>query len=319
MSDTSSIVVTGLTKQKRSTVSPPHVVGTRRPSRRRAPRRSTPGSRPAAQPTRRNSTTLSSGSTSNSTWGVVDQPAPSRASPSEASTAVAVGARCRGSPARTRTAGRAPGGRGGGRSRSGSTPESRTGSPNRAVQHVQVLGVLPVGGRADRRVAIDERAAVERREQPLVRVDDEAVGTLDPGVPVPDARAASAGASVGTVDVEPVPSSALRRRRPRRGRRSRRRSSSRSSPRRRRPRSRSTASSAATVGADGAARSRPSLIGGHELHVDIHHPGRLGDGRVGAGGGDHQPTGAVVRALGPRAPVVAGGDERARGCRSCRR
>ena len=54
-------------------------------------------------------------------------------------------------------------------------------SARRRVEHVEVLGVLGVGGPGDARVAVEQRAAVERGEQPLVRIDDEAVGALDAG------------------------------------------------------------------------------------------------------------------------------------------
>ncbi len=71
------------------------------------------------------------------------------------------------------------------------------------VQHVQVGGVLGVHGTGELRVAVDQRGAVERREQPLVRVDDEGVGVLDAVVALPDGGGEQARAAVGAVDVEP--------------------------------------------------------------------------------------------------------------------
>lgn len=55
----------------------------------------------------------------------------------------------------------------------------------RLGQGVEVLGVLRVRAAAEIGVAVDERARVERREQPLVRVDDERVGAFDPCEAVP--------------------------------------------------------------------------------------------------------------------------------------
>ena len=71
------------------------------------------------------------------------------------------------------------------------------------VQHVEVLGVLGVGSAGDCRIAVQQRARIERREEPLVRVDDEAVGALDAVEPVADARRGERRAAVGAVDVEP--------------------------------------------------------------------------------------------------------------------
>jgi len=48
------------------------------------------------------------------------------------------------------------------------------------VQDVEVAGLLGEDFARDGRVAIDQRAAVERPEEPLVRVDDEAVGVSQP-------------------------------------------------------------------------------------------------------------------------------------------
>ena len=49
------------------------------------------------------------------------------------------------------------------------------------LDRVEVAGVLRVGRARQLGPAVQERAAVERREEPLVRVDDERVGALDPG------------------------------------------------------------------------------------------------------------------------------------------
>ena len=84
--------------------------------------------------------------------------------------------------------------------------------------------MLRVRRSGDARVAVQQRARVERGEQPLVRVDDEAVGVLDAGEQVADARRRERGAAVRTVDVHP--GAELRRRigGSRAGRRRRRRS-----------------------------------------------------------------------------------------------
>ena len=49
------------------------------------------------------------------------------------------------------------------------------------VQHVEVARVLGVRRAREAGLAVEERAAVERREQPLVRVHDERVGVAQPG------------------------------------------------------------------------------------------------------------------------------------------
>ena len=48
-----------------------------------------------------------------------------------------------------------------------------------------------------------QRGAVERREQPLVGIDDERVGPFESGELVPDRGGEQGGAAVGAVDVEP--------------------------------------------------------------------------------------------------------------------
>ena len=58
-------------------------------------------------------------------------------------------------------------------------------------------------GARQRRIAVEQSRTVERREQPLVRVEDERVGVLDAVVFVPDAGGEQPGAAVGAVNVEP--------------------------------------------------------------------------------------------------------------------
>ena len=53
------------------------------------------------------------------------------------------------------------------------------------------------------RVAVDQRACVERREQPLVRVDDERVGEFHPGEHGPHPLHEHRGEAVRAVDVQP--------------------------------------------------------------------------------------------------------------------
>jgi hypothetical protein len=60
-----------------------------------------------------------------------------------------------------------------------------------------------VGGPGESGLAIQQRAAVERGEQPLVRVDDERVGVLDPGVQAPNGWRCKTRPAVRPVDVEP--------------------------------------------------------------------------------------------------------------------
>ena len=114
----------------------------RTPRRRPAARRSTAGTAPAVQPMRRNSSTLSSGSISSSRCvGGVDQPRAARGDRQRGLDRIAVGV---GAVRREAEPERQPAGaaaRGGGRSRSGSTPRRRL-----VVQHVEVLGVLRVRG-----------------------------------------------------------------------------------------------------------------------------------------------------------------------------
>src|SRR5947208_3278964 len=64
------------------------------------------------------------------------------------------------------------------------------------VHRVEVTGVLGMGGARLRRVAVDQRTRVERREQPLVRIDDERVGLLDAGEQSGDARRRQSGSAI---------------------------------------------------------------------------------------------------------------------------
>ncbi len=63
--------------------------------------------------------------------------------------------------------------------------------------------MLRVRGAGQVRAPVQQRAAVERREQPLVGVDDEAVGALDPWNLCPHGGRCQRGAAVGAVDVHP--------------------------------------------------------------------------------------------------------------------
>ena len=53
------------------------------------------------------------------------------------------------------------------------------------------------------RIAVDQRARVERGEQPLVRIDDERVGVLDAGEQPAHGRRGETGSAVRAVDVQP--------------------------------------------------------------------------------------------------------------------
>ena len=63
--------------------------------------------------------------------------------------------------------------------------------------------MVRVRGIGRRRVAIEQRAGVERSEEPLVRVDDDRVGVLDAGEERARRRRRERGAAVRTVDMEP--------------------------------------------------------------------------------------------------------------------
>ena len=63
--------------------------------------------------------------------------------------------------------------------------------------------MLGEGRPRHRRSPVEHGGAVERREQPLVRVDHEAVGQLDAGEARPGAGRHHRSAPVGAVDVEP--------------------------------------------------------------------------------------------------------------------
>ena len=74
-----------------------------------------------------------------------------------------------------------------------------------AADHVEVRAVLGVGGAGEGRLAVHEGGAVVRREQPLVGVDAEAVGALEPAAQLGRRRRAQRRAAVGGVDVQPQP------------------------------------------------------------------------------------------------------------------
>src|SRR5450631_3879382 len=90
-------------------------------------------------------------------------------------------------------------------------PASPTGEPDRVlgrvplriVEHVQIRRLLGVGPASEGGLTIQEGAAVERREQPLVRVDDEGVGVLDPVKEVTNRWGGQTRPAVGAVDVDP--------------------------------------------------------------------------------------------------------------------
>ena len=73
----------------------------------------------------------------------------------------------------------------------------------RGQRRVEVRRQLPVGRERQRRISVQQRARVVRREQPLVRVHDERVGPLDTVEQRPDGRRQERRASVGAVHVEP--------------------------------------------------------------------------------------------------------------------
>ena len=126
--------------------------------------------------------------------------------------------RSRARRARTTAAGREHVGSAGTRSRTGSTRGSSWITSRYDASCVCTA-------RASVGIAVEQRRAVERREQPLVRVDDERVGGLDSVEPVADARREQRGAAVRGVDVHPEAAVAAHRARSRRGRRRCRRSS----------------------------------------------------------------------------------------------
>ena len=72
------------------------------------------------------------------------------------------------------------------------------------MQHLEVLRVLGVHRLGQVRLAVDQRGAVEGREEPFVRVDDERVGPLESGELLAHrGREERRRAAVGPVDVEP--------------------------------------------------------------------------------------------------------------------
>ena len=87
------------------------------------------------------------------------------------------------------------------------------------AQHVDVRAVLGVHIARQARLAIHQRARTAGGEQPLVRIDDERVGTIQTGESVAQLRQQQRGQPVGAVDVEPGIDFCGRRRRSRRDRR----------------------------------------------------------------------------------------------------
>ncbi len=173
------------------------------------------------------------------------------------------------------------------------------------VQYVEVLGVLGVGAASQQGIAVEQGAAVERREQPLVGVDDETVGTFDATEPVAHARCQKAGAAVRPVDVEPH--TQLVGNVGRRGKVVD-----------------DTGVGGATRGhdgehpitVDGVERGHggpqvldvePALGVGRNLHlIGVHRPAGLSDAAVSALGRDDQAPGAVLATASAFAPAVAG-------------
>ena len=73
----------------------------------------------------------------------------------------------------------------------------------RGVDVLEVLGLLSERRRGKAWIAVEDRGAVERREQPLVRVDHDRVGPLDPVEQRPDGGGGESRAAVRAVDVQP--------------------------------------------------------------------------------------------------------------------
>ncbi len=73
------------------------------------------------------------------------------------------------------------------------------------VDLIQIARQLRVRGARGLGIAVEERAAVVGGEEPLVGVDDEAVGELDAVEEVADAGGGKRRSAVGAVDVEPDP------------------------------------------------------------------------------------------------------------------
>ena len=129
------------------------------------------------------------------------------------------------------------------------------------------------------RVAVEQRRAVERREQPLVRVDHERVGALDAAEPVAHARRGERRRARTRRRRGPTCRARARRRRRRRGRRSCRCSWC--------PPVATTAHTDVGVGVGverGAQRraGEPVVVTGrHDERIDVHDPQRVDERRVG--------------------------------------
>ncbi len=176
------------------------------------------------------------------------------------------------------------------------------------MQHVQVLGVLGVGAPTDLRVAVQQGARVERREQPLVGIDDEAVGGLDAGEAVASARRREGRPAVGAVDVHPRVQHGTCRGGRREvvddagvGRPGRGDDGEQPGP--------IVVRQCAERGLEGRAREATDRIGRHRHDVGVHRPRRGGDRGVGAAGRHDQPARAVHRPVGSLPPAPARRDE----------
>ena len=77
--------------------------------------------------------------------------------------------------------------------------------PDLAINRVKIAGPLRMARARELWLPVEQGAAVVGREQPLVWVDDEAVGALDPVEEVTHARGSERRTAVRPVDVHPDP------------------------------------------------------------------------------------------------------------------
>ena len=163
--------------------------------------------------------------------------------------------------------------------------------------------------RASDGVAVQQGAGVVRREQPLVRVDDEGVRPLDPVVEPPDRGGEQAASAVGRVDVEPDPAirahlGDAREVVDRPGVRRARARDHREDP-------------VAAVRVEGATQSlggQPAtLVVRHVEDVDVHHPGGGRHARVHRVARGEPPARRTIRA--PRRRRYGAPSPAPRGCR----
>ena len=177
------------------------------------------------------------------------------------------------------------------------------------VQRVQVRRLLPVGGPRHRGIPVEERTRVERREQPLVRVDDERICPVDAAEPVPDGRGQERRAAVGSVDVEPdaaFPAHVGHRREivDHAGVRGARARDDREKPVR---------SGVVERPGQAVARQPAALVVRNLDQIHVHHGRRRGHRGVRGVGGRHLPPGGpggATRGGATRGGVMPGGDER---------